>query len=158
MNKQKTIKLKWYHGLVFLVVVNFLAIGLGGIDVNYYETLNLPSFTPPRWLFAPVWIVNNVLLIWANIMVFNSHKSGQRRSYLVLQVGVWLNYIFFQYLTFGLKNTSMFFFASLFMLFLVVLSVLLGYRINKKVVFGYITLFPWLILATSLGYFVMILN
>ena len=63
--------LRWYHGLIFLLVVNFLTFSWVFTDVPYYNSLNKPFFAPPSWIFGIVWPINNVLVIIGNIWAIN---------------------------------------------------------------------------------------
>lgn len=61
----------WYHGLIFLVIVNVLSLGWVFMDIDYFRSLNKPFFTPASWVFGPVWIFNNILVIYGNIFALN---------------------------------------------------------------------------------------
>lgn len=61
-----------------------LCLGAGGIGAYYtipsindwYELLQKPIFTPPNWVFGPVWIVLYILMGIALYIVWQ--KQGQR--------------------------------------------------------------------------------
>ena len=49
-----------YLGLVVFLVLCFAAAGIGGAVTTpkiatWYATLTKPSWTPPNWIFGPVW-------------------------------------------------------------------------------------------------------
>jgi tryptophan-rich sensory protein len=45
--------------------------------VEWYETLNKPSFTPPGWIFGPVWTVLYIMMAVAAIIVFRKGLSSE---------------------------------------------------------------------------------
>ncbi len=67
---------------LFWLAVSYLAsaIGLVGTAVglgDWYNSLNKPSFTPPNWLFGPVWSTLYTLMgISMGLMDYRSEKSG----------------------------------------------------------------------------------
>ncbi len=63
--------LKWYHGFIFLILINFLTFSWVFVDLPYYKSLNKPFFAPPSWVFGPAWVTNNILVITGNIWALN---------------------------------------------------------------------------------------
>ena len=71
-------------GLAVSLIVVFGAVLLGGSTVRtevgeWYEGLNKPGFTPPNWLFGPVWTVLYLAMAVAAWLVwrrggFGAHK------------------------------------------------------------------------------------
>jgi translocator protein len=157
-NKRLPTKYRWYHGLIFFTLVNLLTFSWIFVDTNYYEVLNKPWLAPPAWVFGPVWFVNCLLVIWGNLRALNAPKSTARKAYLWLQGFSWLNYVVFTYLTFGLKIPAMFFWATFPMWLFTVASLYYGYKIDKLIPWSFITLLPWLTLASYLGFFVWLNN
>ena len=66
-----------YLSLTFILLITFLASGIGGFTTStfkepWYSQIILPSFNPPSWVFGPVWTVLYILMsvaiwrIWIN--------------------------------------------------------------------------------------------
>jgi benzodiazapine receptor len=81
------------------LVACFAAAGLGGWIAagaipGWYATLEKPRFTPPDWIFGPVWTVLYLLMALAAWLVWREPESGRRTkglrlfwAQLVLNVG-----------------------------------------------------------------------
>ena len=74
----------WISLLVFLALVLAAAsTGMNFMPGDWYETLVKPSWTPPNWLFPPVWAVLYVLIAVAGWRVYQKAGVGPT-------LGVWL--------------------------------------------------------------------
>ncbi len=69
--------------LIASVVICQLAGVIGSLFTTpaiptWYATLRKPSFTPPNWIFSPVWITLFVLMGIAAFLVWNKGLSDQK--------------------------------------------------------------------------------
>lgn len=178
-------KIAWWLPFIFFIVINALALSpTFGLDIqSIYLTLNLPSWAPPSWLFGPVWTFNNILVIYGNYNAINMYlrlKADSNseiqlikklRWFLVIQIFLWMNYIAFQGLSFGTQIPSMYFWPTFSMLIITIISMYFAWEIDtyktdfgktvlsgKSIFMSYTSLISWLIIATSLGYFIMMNN
>lgn len=63
--------------LVFVALV--IATASTGILFQpgaWYETLNKPSWTPPNWLFGPVWSILYIMIAVAGWLVWRAEGAG----------------------------------------------------------------------------------
>lgn len=171
-------KLKFYHGLIFFVVINLIA-GYGVslfVDVkSVYSNLKLPWIAPPVWLFGFAWTFNNICMIYGNILAYNLENSSQnavlKSKFLKLQCFSWLNYLVFQYLSFGTKIPAMFFIPTFSMLVINIFSIYYAYKLDtidmsfwskvksgKSIFMSLVSLVSWLIIASILGLSIMLYN
>ncbi|MFZ2593303.1 MAG: TspO/MBR family protein [Minisyncoccia bacterium] len=167
-------KYPYYYAVPFYLIVNFIA----GYAITFfvdikmvYSTLVLPSWAPATALFGIVWTVNNVLVLIGNIWTLNAPASSERTMLIRLQIASWINYLLFQWLSFGTGIPALFFFPALSMLLLTIASMYYAYRIDtknssffttvislKSITCTFLTLLVWLCIASALGYFVMMHN
>lgn len=126
---------------------------------TWYTTLNKPTFTPPNWVFAPVWTILYVLMGFAAGLVWSRgfyHKWVKTAIYhFIFQLllnGLW-SVVFF-----GFKNTG---FALLIIIALLIL-IALTYKwfkiVNKTAAYLLIPYFLWVCFATVLNASIWFLN
>jgi tryptophan-rich sensory protein len=75
--------------LIPFVVVCFLAAGVGALATyssvkTWYPHLRRPEWTPPDWLFGPVWTALYLLMAMSAWLVWRGSNSGVRRFALIL--------------------------------------------------------------------------
>ena len=57
-------------GFLIIVVGVSSAIGILNVPGEWYQSLNKPPFTPPNWLFGPVWTTLYILIAIAGWRTF----------------------------------------------------------------------------------------
>ena len=150
--------------IISLLIFNILAFGAsawGSYVTNmykepWYSEIVKPSFNPPDWIFAPVWII---LYIAMSVAIWLIWINPQRKEKIV--------YIYFIHLLIN-GSWSIFFFglhlilASLIVIgiiiFFVVWLIKLYYPINKMSSFLMVPYLVWLSYAFVLNFYIFILN
>ncbi|WP_165068730.1 TspO/MBR family protein [Marisediminicola senii] len=100
-------KYTWIHAAALGIVANIASAVPAGYngDETYYERLRTPPGSPPGWLFAPAWAVNNVLTLWSNLRIANTAPSTPGRREALVSEGVsWVLFAAFSGLYFGLRS------------------------------------------------------
>lgn len=165
---------RWYHGVAFYAIVQALTFGLSGLtsvvsgkrgktlredffgDVNYFRELKQSVFSPPSWVFAPAWTINNISVILGTWRVLNMPKNAPGRdAFLALQGVSWLNYTVFNAAYFSLRSPINAFVLTLSMFVLTILSGFVAiFRLRDTwVALALATLFVWLLVALAAGTF-----
>lgn len=74
----KTAMRKTATHLCFLVLVvgGGLLIGVLNRPDDWYLSLSKPGFTPPNWIFAPVWTALYVVIAIAGARIFIDHRGS----------------------------------------------------------------------------------
>ncbi len=150
--------------IISLLIFNILAFGAsawGSYVTNlykepWYSSIIKPSFNPPEWVFAPVWITLYIAMSFAIWLIWINPERKEKIIYIyfihLLINGSWS--IFF----FGLHLIL----ASLIIIgviiFFVVWLMKLYYPINKLSTFLMVPYLVWLSYAFILNFYIFILN
>jgi len=165
---------RWYHGVAFYAIVQVLTFGLSGLtsavsgnrgknlrdnifgNADYFRELKQSVFSPPSWVFAPAWTINNILVIIGTWRVLNKSKDTPgRNTFLALQGASWINYTVFSAAYFSLRSPINAFVLTLSMFVLTILSGLVAiFRLRDTwVALSLATLFIWLTIALTAATF-----
>jgi hypothetical protein len=160
--------------LLFYILINIVA-GYGVtlfVDIKAaYAALNTPSWAPATWVFGAAWTVNNILVLLGNVWAVQSPESAARTMLIRLQIASWINYAVFQWLSFGTGIPSMYFWPTFSMLLLTLASIYYAYKVDtngktfmqsikslRPITLTFTTLLVWLLVASTLGYYIMTNN
>ena len=147
-----------------LIIFNILAFGAsawGSYVTNlykepWYSMIEKPSFNPPEWVFAPVWIILYIAMSVAIWLVWINPKRAEKIIYIyfihLLINGSWS--IFF----FGLHLILASLIVIAIIIFFVVWLIKLYYPINKLSSFLMVPYLIWLSYAFVLNFYIFILN
>jgi translocator protein len=150
--------------LVVAVVVSELAGIIGSLFTvpslpNWYANLNLPSFTPPGWVFSVVWVTLFFLIGIAAYLVWRE-GLGEKKVRTALSA-------FFVQLALNIGWTAIFFGAHLILFAFVEIIILwfailwtaaLFYRISRPAAALFLPYLIWVAFAAFLTYSVWRLN
>ena len=150
MNKSQIIK---------LVVSLILPLGIGAIAgiftakavPEWYASLNKPSFSPPNWVFGPVWTALYILLGISLFLIWKL-DSGKERNLaifvfllqLLLNFGWSFIFFYFKMIGFALFEIILLWMSIVIMLFLF-------YKIKPMATYINIPYFLWVTFATILN-------
>ena len=158
MSKVKSNKFVYLALFLFL---SFFMSWWGGYITSYfkepwYSTIIKPSFNPPDWIFAPVWISLYLIMGYSAWLMWSTGKKTQK----VLN-------IYFIHLIVNASWSVTFFalhqiLASMIIIILIIFFVLwlikLYYPINKTSSLLMVPYLAWLCFAFVLNYSILILN
>jgi tryptophan-rich sensory protein len=150
--------------LLISIVVSHLAGIIGSVFTfnsieNWYQFLNKPSFSPPNWLFGPVWLTLYTLmgialfLIWQKGLKNKQNKKAFELFLLHLVFNASWSIVFF-----GLQEPGWAFLNILILLAFILVLIFKFWKINKA---ASILLWPyllWVSFATVLNYSIWMLN
>lgn len=150
--------------LIVALVLTQLAGVIGGFFTKmsvdtWYQALAKPFFTPPAWLFAPVWISLYLAMGIAFFLVWDSSfkKAAKKKalSLFLLQLifnAAWPGVFF------GMRNLGLSFVVIIILWTLVLLTIKEFYRLIKVTVYFLLPYFIWVSFATLLNLSILILN
>ena len=148
--------------LIAFLVLNFLALGVGGFlmgngpSSDWYFQLNKAPWTPPGWVFGVAW--TTIMLCFAAYMALGWSELSDKKQWITLYTIQWVlnvswSPLFFRYHQLG---------AALVVIILLTILIawfLFGYcsRFRMKSVF-ILPYFLWLMVATSLNAYIRFMN
>jgi translocator protein len=172
--------------IVSILICEFAGI-LGSIFTapaikSWYYFLNKPSFSPPNWLFAPVWTILFLLmgislyLAWSKDFKANVPEKGiekkawnkiseklwsgswrEENAVLIFVIQLVLN-IFWSVIFFGLKSPDFAFVEILMLWFAILYTIINFYRISKPAAYLLIPYLLWVSFAAFLNLSIWLIN
>jgi translocator protein len=125
---------------------------------TWYTSLKKPFFTPPNWVFSPVWAVMFILMglglyfLWTNL-----DKKGAKTALFWFSVQIVLNPLW-SILFFGFKSILFAFIEVLFYWLAVFLLIFYSYKVSKKFAYLNIPYIIWVTFAAVLNFSILLLN
>ncbi|MFX0068901.1 MAG: TspO/MBR family protein [Promethearchaeota archaeon] len=146
-------------------IISSLLIGFAGNIFNFesletwYPTLIKPGWTPPNWIFAPVW---STLFILMGISTFLVWREGFDKRAVKIALGVYviqfaLN-LMWSWAFFGLQS-PLFGFIVIVVLWIAIFANIVVYaRVSKLAAAILIPYIVWVTIASLLNFSVYVLN
>lgn len=128
-------------------------------NYNWYQTLIKPSWSPPAWIFGPVWTFLYVLIAISFGKVFWMFFKKQIPFLVVLPFI--LNFIFnfsFTPLQFGLKNNLLAAIDIIFVLGTLIWAMVAIWPYARWIAYMQIPYLSWVLFATFLQLTITFLN
>ena len=118
---------------------------------DWYASLAKPDFTPPDWLFAPVWALLYVLMATALARVLN-HKGSAKRRHWFFAFGIQLLMTFlWTVLFFALRGIFLSVIGAVVLWFFVAVLTLESYEIDVPSFWLLVPYFGWVTFAMILN-------
>lgn len=126
---------------------------------TWYATLNKPVFSPPNWLFGPVW---TALYFSMGVSLFLIWRQGLKNKAVKYAVKVFLIQLVVNFLWsilfFGLQSPLLGLIDIVLMFGLIIYSIKLFYPISKIAAYLLVPYLFWVSFASVLNLFIVILN
>ena len=119
----------------------------------WYATLEKPSFSPPNWIFGPVWILLYILMGISIYLIWQKDRSSTRLFWIHLFFNAIWSIIFF-----GFQNPGLAFINIIIIWLLIVILMIKFWRINQWSTYLLIPYLLWVSFASILNYFIWYLN
>ena len=139
----------WASLIVFLAVVALAAFfGANFEPGDWYQSLTKPDWTPPNWLFGPVWTVLYVLIAVAGWLVWRA--SGLSSALVVWGIGLVLNGLW-SFLMFG-QNQIGLALVDISALWLAIATfIVLAWPVSRLAAFLFVPYLLWVSYASALN-------
>jgi len=150
--------------LIALVILCIFIGSIGSIFTipsisTWYDSTNKPSFTPPNWLFGPVWIALFTLM---GISLYLVLEKGWKKKKVKNAVTIFGTQFFFNVLWsilfFGLRQPFYALIEILALWVTIALTIITFYKIDKRAGWILLPYIIWVSIATLLNFYVWILN
>jgi translocator protein len=134
---------------------------------TWYQTIEKPSFSPPNWLFGPVWTALYVLmgissfLVWratTNTTTFTKDRRREQVAVLItfgsqLTLNVLWSFIFF-----GLRSPQLAFAEIVILLISIMVTIVIFSKISRLAAVLMIPYAVWVAFASLLNLQIWLLN
>jgi benzodiazapine receptor len=155
MHTDKFSKLNWWQlalATVTIAVLGGVASGKSSYKERelYDKKLKQAPWSPPRWLFAPAWNINNFFLLMALKRLLNS-DIPEKNKLLLQQAMIWVLFFSFGYVYFNKKSTVLTAVWTFADAALAITSFLTALKSDKKTAYNYIPLIAWTSFASTVA-------
>ena len=146
---------------ILVPLVSGAVVGLltmGGI-LTWYATLNKPWFTPPDYVFGPVWTVLYILMGIALYLVVSQgwEKKPVKTGVILFALQLVANLVW-SVLFFGLHSPIAGVADIILLLALIIATILAFHRVSKPAALLLVPYLVWVCIATCLNVGVVLLN
>ncbi|HSD98589.1 MAG TPA: TspO/MBR family protein [Patescibacteria group bacterium] len=125
----------------------------------WYAHLHKPFFSPPNWIFGPVW---TLLYFFMGIAVFIIWQKGAKNKKVKKALAYFFIQLFLNFLWsiffFGLRNPLLGFIDILFLLISIAITLFTFYKLSKTAGCLLIPYLLWVSFATILNFSLLLLN
>jgi len=127
------------------------------IESGWYSALAKPSFTPPTWVFAPVWTVLYALMAISLYLLSQTQNEDKTVAYAAFLAQLALN-VAWTMIFFGLRNPD---FALIIIIALeatLLATIAFSHKVSLSAALLLVPYAVWVAFAALLNYYIAILN
>jgi len=126
---------------------------------TWYLEISKPAFTPPSWVFAPVWTTLFLMMGLALYIVWSKgvKSKDSRIALTVFGIQLVLNTLW-SILFFGLRSPFLALVEIVFLWAAILLSIVYFYKISKRAAYLLVPYIAWVSFAAVLNLFIVLLN
>lgn len=144
----------------------FICLGVGIIGSfwtkesvsNWYPSLIKPAWTPPNWIFGPVWFFLYLMIASSGWLIYKAEYSLKRTLALKLYASqLALNFIW-SFLFFSLHSPLLGLIDITLLCFLIIFTIVTAWSVRPLASLLLIPYLVWVLYATSLNAAIWILN
>lgn len=144
--------------LLCLAVEVFASYWTNQSVLTWYPLLNKPSWTPPSWVFGPVWTILYVMIAIAGWIIYKAEHSPQRSIALIFYGAQLVLNFLWSFLFFSLRSPILGLIDILLLSFLIILTIISAWRVRPLASILLIPYLIWVMYATTLNAGIWLLN
>ncbi|MDD1774578.1 MAG: tryptophan-rich sensory protein [Methanobacterium sp.] len=150
--------------LILSIAVVFIAGSIGNYFTiteitTWYTALTKPTWTPPNWVFGPVW---TTLFILMGIALYLVWSKGLKRKDVKIAIGIFAVQLIlntsWSIIFFGLHSPLGGLITIIILWIAILANIIVFYRISKPAGFLLVPYIVWVSIAAYLNYSVYLLN
>lgn len=141
-----------------------LALTVGGLsalatanNMNIYDSINPPPFTPPAWLFPVAWTILYALMGISAAIIFLCKTPKKDDALFTYAISLVLNFswsIFF----FNMQSFIVCFIILVALWLSIIITIIKYYKINKPAAWLQLPYLLWVTFAAYLNFTIILLN
>ena len=149
--------------LVASIIIPFVAAGIGNLSTipnipTWYATLEKPFFSPPNWVFGPVWTLLYLLMSLSLYLLWTQpSKKDKTKAFIVFGTQLVLNTLW-SIVFFGLHSPIGGMIVILGLLAAIIITMRYFWRFSKTATYLLVPYLLWVSFATILNTAVAFLN
>lgn len=154
---------QWWISFVLFILLCFIVEVVASLWTKetvstWYPTLAKPSWTPPAWIFGPVWTCLYIMIAISGWLIYRAEYSPDRTIALMLYGGqLTLNFIW-SFLFFSLRSPTLGLIDIVLLCLLITLTIIKTWAVRPLASLLLIPYLVWVIYATSLNAGIWLLN
>ncbi len=155
-------------GKIIKILISILICQLAGVIGSFFTTPSIPgwyagiekpSFSPPNWVFGPVWITLFILMGISLYLIWSQGLENKKvkAALSIFGIQLILNTLW-SFLFFGLHSPFYAFIGIIILWLLILLTVVKFYEIHRKAGLLLLPYIFWVSFAAILNFFIWRLN
>lgn len=156
--------IKTFFKLIFAIIIAESAGIIGSLFTfssipTWYTTIIKPTFSPPNWIFGPVWTTLFALMGIALFLVWQKglHRKDVKVAITIFFVQLLLN-TFWSIIFFGNQNIGGAFLEIIFLWLAILATIIAFFKISKLAGYLLLPYIAWVSFAAFLNYTIWTLN
>ena len=131
--------------------------GTGEAISGWYQNLEKPNWTPPGWIFGPVWTLLYILMGISAAIIWHSKNTMKKRALMFFLIQFILN-LAWSSVFFNFRLVGWAFVEIIVLLIFLLLTVVYFYKINKTAAYLLMPYLFWTAFASLLNGSLWFLN
>jgi len=153
--------MKWTRFIIAILICQMAGI-IGSLATfsaitDWYVKLQSPSFTPPNWLFGPVWLTLYTLMGISLFWIWEKDLKKNKKALYIFGTQLFLNALW-SFLFFGFHLLFYSLIEITLLWITIVLTIFSFLKISRKAGLILIPYIAWVSIALTLNYYIWILN
>lgn len=125
---------------------------------TWYPKLNKPFWTPPGWVFGPVWTIIYILIAISGWLIYRADHSRKRSIALIFYASQLILNLMWSFFFFFLKSPLLGLIDILLLFLLIILTIIKAWPVRSLASILLIPYLIWVIYAATLNVGIWLLN